>query len=229
MKQKAIKTLFFSIMLIVVGNAAAKTICFINTWNGQQIEEGKAYYFRTGTDSIRFETIKYYISSIVLYDNDQPTFKEKNSYHLIDFLNPGSTAITLPFSEEIDKIQFNLGIDSITNTSGAMEGDLDPALGMYWTWQSGYINCKIEGTSNLSTAKKQEFQFHLGGYLTLFSSLQTIIIPVTNKADTVFIEFPLEAFFNDMDLSKENAVMIPGMQAKDMAERLARIFRIQAK
>lgn len=26
-----------------------------------------------------------------------------------------------------------------------MDGDLDPLNGMYWAWNSGYINMKIEG------------------------------------------------------------------------------------
>jgi hypothetical protein len=41
----------------------------------------------------------------------------------------------LPTYLKYDQIQFQLGIDSLTNVSGAMGGDLDPTKGMYWTWQ----------------------------------------------------------------------------------------------
>ena len=38
-----------------------------------------------------------------------------------------------------------LGVDSVLNYNGVHEGALDPINGMYWTWQTGYIHCKLEG------------------------------------------------------------------------------------
>ena len=78
-------------------------------------------------------------------------------------------------------IAFNLGIDSITNVSGAQGGDLDPTKGMYWAWQSGFINIKLQGTSNSCPPPKNEFEFHLGGYQYPFNSLQTIILKTGNE------------------------------------------------
>ena len=60
------------------------------------------------------------------------------------------------------RIYFQIGIDSLTNVSGDLDGDLDPALGMYWAWNSGYINMKLEGKSSSCKSVKKEFQFHIG-------------------------------------------------------------------
>jgi hypothetical protein len=61
-------------------------------------------------------------------------------------------------------IDMTWGVDSLTHVSGVMRGDLDPLLGMYWAWQSGYICAKLEGTfiSELGVIKR--FTFHFGGY-----------------------------------------------------------------
>jgi len=56
-----------------------------------------------------------------------------------------------------------IGTDSITNVSGALDGDLDPIKGMYWAWNSGCINFKLEGTRVIS-GKKTPFEYHIGGY-----------------------------------------------------------------
>lgn len=61
---------------------------------------------------------------------------------------------------------------------------------MYWTWQSGYINAKLEGKSNLVNTPTHAFAFHLGGYLNPFQTLQTISIPCTTKDKlTIFDDF----------------------------------------
>ena len=80
--------------------------------------------------------------------------------------------LEIPEDTEFDAIQFNLGIDSLTNVSGALGGDLDPTKGMYWTWQNGYVNFKLQGTSDLCNNPKNEFEFHLGGYLKPFNNYE---------------------------------------------------------
>jgi hypothetical protein len=48
---------------------------------------------------------------------------------------------------DITGIRFLLGVDSARNVSGIQTGALDPARGMFWTWNSGYVMAKIEGSS----------------------------------------------------------------------------------
>ena len=60
-----------------------------------------------------------------------------------------------------------------------MGGDLDPTKGMYWAWQSGYINFKMEGSCSQCLATKNNFEFHLGGYQQPFYAMQTIELNTT--------------------------------------------------
>jgi len=48
-------------------------------------------------------------------------------------------------------------VDSLANVSGAMSNDLDATKGMYWSWQSGFINLKIEGKSASCKTRKINF------------------------------------------------------------------------
>jgi hypothetical protein len=52
-----------------------------------------------------------------------------------------------------------MGVDSARNVSGAQEGALDPANGMFWSWTSGYIMIKAEGLSPQGAGGS--FTYHL--------------------------------------------------------------------
>lgn len=126
---------------------------------------------------------------------------------------------------QYDQIRFNLGIDSITNTVGLLGGDLDPVKGMYGTWQSGYINIKIEGSSLKCKTRKNEFQFHLGGYLATYNPLQEITLAVQSEKN-ITVNIDLSRFFEAIDLSRQNHIMSPGKEAMTLSEAAAKMFFI---
>lgn len=191
-----------------------------------EMKEGVEYIF--GKDSIQIDMLKWYISGIELKKDNKSVWKETNSFHLIDISNKRSLVFELkpPDGIDFDKIKFNLGIDSLTNVSGAMGGDLDPTLGMYWTWQSGYINFKMEGKSNRSPNPHQIFEFHLGGYHFPYNAIREITLDVANK-NAINIHTDLSRFIEKIDLSKINRVMSPGTEAMKLSDLAARIFSIR--
>ena len=138
----------------------------------------KNYFLPLLNDSIKIETLKFYISDFELLENKKIIYSDKKRYHLLDFENENSmniltSKITIG---NYNVAKFMLGIDSATNVSGAMGGDLDPTKGMYWTWQSGYINIKLEGKSKVCRTRNHEFQFHIGGYLPPHKTIQEIFV-----------------------------------------------------
>ena len=176
-------------------------------------------------DSIRFDMLRFYISGIQLFYNNSLTYAEQNSFHLIDAADKNSVYLSFPMPEKtrLNKIKFNLGIDSLTNVSGVMGGDLDPTKGMYWTWQSGYINLKMEGRSAVCPARNHEFQFHLGGYQDPFYAMQTLELEVKNSG-SLDIYFDLQKLTNELDLQKLNHIMSPGKEAVDLSELTSKCF-----
>jgi hypothetical protein len=131
-------------------------------------------------ESIQFDNIRFYLSNIEFVREDKSVIKDTATAHLIDVFEPNTLKIDLQkidFSQ-VKTMRFNIGIDSSTNVSGALGGDLDPQKGMYWAWQSGYINMKIEGRSPQCKSRKNVFQYHIGGYLQPNYSIRSVELPV---------------------------------------------------
>lgn len=168
---------------------------------------------------------KWYISHIQLVENNRVVWTEKNSYHLLDAFDTTSLSLTLPTPPDLkyDQLQFGLGIDSITNTSGILDGPLDPSNGMYWAWQSGYINLKLEGTDSRCLSAGGKFEFHLGGYRYPNNCYQELRLP-TITADTLFIYVDPISLLNQISLESSDHIMSPGPQAIQLSKKATTIF-----
>ena len=173
---------------------------------------------------INIELFKLYVSNIEFIYKDASSFKEKSSFHLIDFANSKDCEIFISDNKrEIKQLSFDIGIDSATNYQGAKGGDLDPLKGMYWTWQSGYINFKIEGSSPLCSSSKKKFAFHIGGFQYPFNAIQHIVLD-ENSASEITVEIKLDDFFKSVQLEQSTNVMSPGRKAMFIAETFKNAF-----
>ncbi|MES2762068.1 MAG: MbnP family protein [Bacteroidota bacterium] len=185
-------------------------------------------YYKLGVDSVMIESLRFYISGIELKEKDKVAWIEPNSFHLIDLANEKTLDLSLliPSGIHFTQVKFNLGIDSSTNVSGALGGDLDPTKGMYWAWQSGYINFKLEGKSNICKTRGNEFQLHLGGYQAPFNNLRTVSLNIAS-AEKAVIALDVEQLLRTVDLSQQHHIMSPCAEANVLSERLSKIFSIQ--
>ncbi len=184
-------------------------------------------YVLKDNDTLSIENLRFYISGIQLFNNNNLVWKEKNSFHLIDQEDTNSKIISLTVNKNIlyNKVSFNLGIDSLTNVSGAYGGDLDPTKGMYWTWQSGYINLKMEGISSLCGTNNHEFQLHLGGYQAPYNSLQYITLSIDNPKK-INILLDMSEVMKSIHLKKEHHIMSPSDSAVKHSNTIANCFKI---
>ncbi len=224
--------LLFHMLLLLPITAAAQELAvwFQPVLQGQKLVLNEPLRTAAG-DTITVHTLRFYLSNIVFSNNGARVFSEINSHHLLDLEDEDTPGIRVDLpagTEGFTEIQFDLGIDSLTNTAGAMGGDLDPTNGMYWAWQSGYINVKIEGVSPRCPARNHEFQFHLGGYLPPFQSVQTVRLPVP-KTQNLLVDFDLTAFFEQVDWAKKSGIMSPGAEAVRLSEVLSKAFRVHVE
>lgn len=197
------------------------------------VAQGKAValndsFYIEGHEHIVLETLRFYISGIRLLNNDSLVWKESGSYHLYDLEEAKGIRLPVPPSLTYNRIRFYIGIDSLTNVSGAMGGDLDPVKGMYWTWQSGYINFKAEGRSSASTHPKKEFQLHLGGYESPHNALRQITLSTGAQSD-IEVYFDLQQFLQAAALSKRSHMMSPGPEAVKLSVMAAQCFKTKQR
>ena len=212
-----------------------KDSLFVNlnlTWKNEHLELNKSYL--TKTDSLQLSTFKFYISSIEIEFTDNSKFIKKNGYYLIDIENKSSQKIALlkKTNKTISRILFNIGVDSLASVSGAMSGDLDATNGMYWAWQSGFINMKIEGKSSSCSTRNNNFHFHIGGYLKPNYALRKVNINCNdningNCNDNINLIVDLSKLFDEIDLKSTNSIMIPGQKAMKIADLSTKIFSLE--
>ena len=182
-------------------------------------------------DSVQITLLKFYLSNIELLNDRKTVWRASNSVHLMDLEDTNSfkIALNVPKSIVFNSIKINLGIDSLTNVSGALGGDLDPTRGMYWAWQSGYVNFKLEGKSPICPTRKHEFQFHLGGYLAPNYALQTIDFQLDKPiSNAITLQLNIQNFVSNIDLKQQNSVMIPSEEAVLLAQKIAQLFTFKS-
>lgn len=178
--------------------------------------------------AVKVEKLRFYLSEIRLLHEGVVVFAEANSHHLLDAEQPESLVIPLHLPEELsyDELVFTLGVDSLTSAGGAYGGDLDPTLGMYWTWRSGYIHFKIEGTSLECPGRNHRYQFHLGGYQAPFNAIREARLGIEPGAEFA-IKLDLDQFFQVIDLQTQHRVMSPNAGAMELADLVTRLFYVE--
>ncbi len=197
-------------------------------WNNDTIKLGKIYTTKNG-DTISFSNIKFYLSN--LYNND-PTNDNietiRRDYHLIDLSDKTKNYICINNDEynQLGKYELSIGVDSITNSMGIGKGDLDPALGMYWTWQTGYIQVKLEGNYSGCVQDSGEFTLHLGGYDPPYNTHQKLIFSKHIAQPNTLI-FHFDQLFDRDTMTDDCTIMSPGSEASKWMLQLSKIIELK--
>lgn len=159
----------------VSGNGSME-IEFENKVGSQPLVLNSQTYQNAHGDDFTISTFKYYISNIQLVKADGKLVSLPETYYLIDASDEGTShqsAESIP-AGDYTSIKLTIGVDSARNFAGAQTGALDPAKGMFWTWNSGYIFVKLEGNSAKSTAASNKLTFHIGGAQSPNNTIRTV-------------------------------------------------------
>lgn len=130
-------------------------------------------YRNAAGEQLTISKFAYYVSNfrLITASGQVYTVPQDSSYLLISEDNKSSAFHTLynvP-AGDYTQVKFMIGVDSTRNTMDISKrtGVLDPAEGaadMYWSWNSGYIFAKLEGSSPASTDAQKLFRYHIGLY-----------------------------------------------------------------
>lgn len=150
---------------------------FTNVVGDQPLQLNTVAYTNKSGESFTPTNFNYFVSNIRLIRTDGSAYvvPQDSSYFLIRQTDPASQKITLnnvPMGS-YKSVSFVLGVDSLRSTMDVEKrtGALDPAVdhtganGMYWSWNSGYIFMKLEGTSPaapVDATGKNNFRYHIG-------------------------------------------------------------------
>jgi len=221
------------IALLLSGKLTAQDnimLKFHFTFKGKPVVFRDSAYITPEGDTISIDVCKMYLSNFRLLQNHQEVYKENYSYHIINPIRNRDSIPLRGIKNKFDEIEFCIGVDSLTNTLGVMTGDLDPVNAMYWAWNSGYINAKLEGSSSACNTPQNRFEYHIGGYLAPYQSIQKVNLPFSvnyiKKKNTVILNADLSTWFTGIKLNKDPGITTPSAKAVMMAKNYASMFSI---
>ena len=197
-------------------------LSIIPTWIKKPLEL-QHVYLTQNNDSISFSILKIYFSDFRFKDKISGRITSIDTLIFYDLSDSSSNSLFNELSLiNFESVAFTLGLDSSKNVSGELENAYDPLLGMYWAWNTGYINLKIMGESSAVPTNSNEFEFHLGGYRSPFATAQTIQIDLNDQN----IYFDLEKLFSEsINLNKNHHIMMPCKDAFLISQGLSACFK----
>ena len=168
------------------------TVEFDNIAGAADLQLNTGTYTNSSGENFKVTKLKYYVSNFKLtnVDGSVYTVPQDSCYFLVDESDASTHEPLLHVPEgEYKTLSFVLGVDSLRNTMDVSHrtGALDPTgagADMYWTWNSGYIFFKMEGTS-ASSPMGGMFQYHIGGFggysSPTINNIKTITLDLTAK------------------------------------------------
>jgi len=202
-------------------------LSFVPKINGSPIALNQHYFSAELNDSISIAKLKFYISNIVLLNKEKVVYKNAGGVYLLNAEDSLSLQFDVPQNLQFGRIQFGLGIDSVANTSGALDGALDPLIGMYWTWQSGYINFKMEGFVGNLEKEDKKFEYHLGGYSDKNNAYQLVDLFIQPTSENIQFQMPIDIIFKSIFSEKKYNIMSPSASAVSLSKKIAQSILVK--
>lgn len=216
------------------------TLAFSSAVKTAALVQGQNYTNAWG-ETYSVATFKYYVHDIALVDASGKSRIVSGEYYLVDDAKAESKTIALRVPVgEYTRLTYTLGVDSARNVSGAQTGVLDPVNGMFWTWSSGYVMAKLEGSSPAAGTANANFSYHVGGFKQVETAIKKIDLPVPagtkivvldDVASTVEIRADIDTWFgkvHPIKISENPACHSPGSLAAQIADNYAGMFQISA-
>ncbi len=178
--------LLVAMSTIAFPQSASRTIDIQLTFQnmvGDQVLQTGDIYVNQWQEPFRVRSCKYYVSHLRLIYQNGNIYSLPVLPHLVNEADSSSKqiSVTAP-AGNIRCIRFLLGVDSNANTQGVQTGDLDPAKGMFWVWNTGYIMAKLEGTSPVSKAPGKAFGYDIGGFKEGENTARIITLAVPSSS-----------------------------------------------
>jgi hypothetical protein len=164
---------------------------FENFVGGQKLLLNTKSFKNQANEDFTITKLNYYVSNISLKKADGTEVKFPNDYFLVREEDPTSLKLTLKDvpAGDYTSISYIIGVDSARSVADISQrtGVLDLAQEdkMYWSWNSGYIFFKMEGTSAMATTPAKNFQFHVGGFGGMTGPTPNNIRKITNTLGTI--------------------------------------------
>lgn len=203
---------------------------FQPTYNGKPVNFDTTTYQTASGARITVSMLKFYVSSIAVHGMDSSSIIVSD-HRLVDLTEPEDVDIPRAKWGRARSISFVVGVDSLVNEQGPREGPLDPLNGMFWTWATGYIFLKLEGTVEAPGMPRRVYEIHVGGYKAPYKNIMPVTLTVEGRStkEPLTVDVAIDRFFNAapaFDIANRPSVT-DARQASDITDRLRGMFRVR--
>jgi hypothetical protein len=218
--------LLYVISLNVFGQSFV-SLNFIPMWQGTTISVDSVFSIVNSGDSLRVTALRFYVYNIQLESENRVVWNSGDQHFLMDVFEKDGASIptNLSTQSKVDHLSFVIGVDSTLQTTGAHSGVLDPIHGMYWSWQSGYINWKLEAEV-IHAGQSNAIQWHVGGYRVPYQTQRLVRLKIMNDSDFIQCGVQLDNLLRDWRVIAPAEVMSPGDKAMVLSDRFQSCFQI---
>lgn len=208
------------------------TIRFNFRFGTQAFMDGQTFTTIEG-EKLTINRFQFYVSGINAITSIGDTIQLSTEYFLINVADSSSNIIRLKRPKSsIQKIIFTIGVDSVSNVSGIQTGSLDPSLGMFWTWRSGYIMAKMEGVSEQANTAGKRFTHDVGGFQYPYNTVRQIVLNILEQANLltgITVDTDMQKWFNgkhSIKIANNPVCHTPGKLAMQLADNYATLFTL---
>ena len=225
--------LYVSGLMLVLGLRPAVhhplMIRFRNCAGNRPLQLSGELYSNSFAEPFSVQQFKYYVSSIRATGNEGEEEMLLKEAHLVDEGDSSSLVLHLSTDlADIRRISFVVGVDSLANTGGVQGGDLDPMLGMFWTWNTGYVYARLEGESDSAHSPAHRFTWDIGGYKDPSNALRTVTLALGGGREICITADVLKWFDgkSPVHLTQTPICHQPGALAMRIADNYSTMFSV---
>jgi hypothetical protein len=209
--------------------------------NGQKLSLETIIVNNNG-ERYNINNLRYYMGKIRLVRNDNTEISVENPYQLVI---DGKSEYQLGAIDtgSYKAIRFGLGVDSLNNHKDPTTYPKSHPLAlqspsMFWTWNTGYIFMKLEGSVDTTQAQTQVFNdfsfksslvMHLGKDYFYREVELPIVLDISKQAATIEIDLNVEKLLQNIDIRKFNFTHSGSRSdvlASGVAQNIAKAFAI---
>jgi hypothetical protein len=243
--RKALNALIFTGVVGMLGcqqennialQQAPLTVLFSHKASNNPLTLGKSILNPFG-EAYTINSFSYYVSHFSLITEQGMPVDLPVSYFLVNEKQPASKKISfIAPAGNYKAIRLMIGVDSTRNVSGVQSGALDPANGMFWTWNTGYIYAKLEAKSPASNAPLQNVTYHIGGFASPNNAIRVVELPLpnvlalrSNGQASLSVEANIDTWFNGktpLRIAEEAFCMNPGALALKISDNYSKMFTV---
>lgn len=227
------QVLLLALLTSVCSSQGTLRVSFAPSFRGAALEFDTTVYRTARGADVTVSMLKFYVHNLEVC-GDVDTVRRAGEHFLMDLSDPDQSAVSMQVPRGVYRaLRFTIGVDSSLNEVGPQDGALDPRNGMYWTWATGYVFSKLEGTVATSDRSRRMFEIHIGGYKAPYRNMIAIDVPfsrpvqINDHPKDVVVDVSVDAFLdgNDgFDLAARPSVT-DARQAVDVAPRWRMMFR----